>query len=344
MSLHTWQLVVVSADQLDRSSLQRLLERDKAATYELVFAALLSDAVEHIRTQPANAMIVSLAGPDMQVAQALRQVTATRPDMPVLVIYRGDNDEFAQECRNNGAAEAFRDKHLNAMTLRLAIAAIIGKAQMGDLRLAERRAGAYQVVAESLVNGWLTATQGWNPLLRKSRPEKFAEIAEAYEQLLLEWVRNRREKKRQSRAPLRHIGNLIEQAGAGPADVVDLHAHAVAKAVRGMDEAKARGAAWLAHGLALDILGRLEAVKERAPHHGASMRRTSALNFRRTSDVSTVRRTSDIGILRRNSEVSQRRKSAGFDGPVPRSGLHEGVAPRRKSDMVVSVDGRKIER
>ena len=356
MALHNWSIVIVAPEQLDRSSFQRLLERDKTTGYDIIFAALLSEAIEHVRVHPVDAMLVSLANPDPRFPAAVRQVTSTRPDMPVLVVYRGDDDGFPEQCRNGGAAEVLQYKQLSAMSLRLAVSAMIGRRRMSALKLAERRSAAYQIVAEALVNGWLTATQGWDPLLRKSRPDKFSELVEAYEQVLGEWVRNKREGKRQSRAPLRHIGNMFEQLSAGPADVADVHAHALAKMVRGIDQAKARGAAWLAHGLALDVIGRLQVVKDRAPWARQDPRRTSSLNFQRSSDTSSLRRTSDIGILRRTSDVTKTRRrsdltyrdqvSGGFQpGGQAVSGIVDNpfVKGRRKSDLVLDVDGRKIE-
>lgn len=345
---------------LERSSYQRLFDRDTTTQYELAFAALIHEAIEHVRNNPCDALLWAVAEPSAELPKALRTLTSTCPNVAVLIVFGGDDKGYLAECIKHGAVDAIRSKSLNATTLRLFVAAGIGKLKMGDAKLAERRAAAYQLVSEAVVNGWLTATQGWNPLLRKSRPEKFAEIAEAYEQVLVEWIRNKRENKRQSRAPLRHVGGMVEQVGGGAADIVDLHAHSVAKLVRGLDEAKARGAAWLAHGLALDLIGRLTEVKDRAPWQiGDAGRRTSSLSLRRNSEVNSLRRTSDIGTLRRKSDISTRRTSSAVPLRRPSVGFSETGAgqpgtenpfarrksgARRPSDMIVDVEGRKSER
>ncbi|GEM_PF-3349200 len=355
MAINTWRLTIRAASQLERSMYTRLFDRDRRNEYEIGWVETYAGALDYIRANRGDLLLLHLTEPDPAIEQALRQFLSARPDLPTAVVYGGEADGFEALCLQAGASDVMHEKRLNAVSARLLVSSVIGQHRMNDARLAERRATAYELVSTHIVNGWLTATKGWNPLLRQSRPDKFKETVDAYAQVLVEWVRNRREGKRQSRAPLRHIATTIQRLGGTPGDVVDIHTFAVAQVVSGMDEAKARGAAMMSHPLAIDIVGRLDVVKDQAPGSRASMRRTSALTVnRRPSDVGGVRRTSDVGAARRVSETMGRRDSdltgrrtSSITGVRSTSSYgrrrSSGIGERRKSDMVVGVTGRKDE-
>jgi len=361
MALPTWNVALIADSGLDASMFQRLLDKDRRAAYVLTDLSGVDPATA-LRERLVDILIVSMEDTDPRKAAAIRQLTAARPDVPVMVVYGGEDDTFGTTCTREGAADAMHKRQLNATTLRLSIAAVIGRLRANEARLAERRAAAYELVGHHVVNGWLCATQGWDQLLRKRNPERFAEAVDAYGQVLVEWVRNKRENKRQSRAPLRHIAALIERLRGRPADVVDIHAHAVAMMVKGLEEAKARGTAMVAHSLALEIVGRLEMVKDSASWLRAKQgRRTSGLSStshgtgapRRTSGLTSTsapRRTS--GLVGGGDEAGVprgRRISMGFDDkPQERSDVRRTAAynkPRRTSGLdVVSVSGRRDEK
>lgn len=351
---NNWQVALVPDTQLNAGMVTRLLDKDPGATYSVTVFASLAELADGLQQLPADIAIIIAERPEPVLPRAVRSLTAPRPDVPVVVLYGGEDDTVGEQCVREGASDALPMLCLNTVTLRLLIAAAIGSARMNTARLAERRAAAFELVGHQIVHGWLAATQGWDPLLRQRTPDRFKEAVDAYGQVLVEWMRNKRDGKRQSRAPLRHIAALIERLRGRPQDVVDIHAHAVAAAVRGMEQASARAIALESHGLALEVTGRLEAVKEAAPWARSQVRRTSGATgtsnagVRRTStqgSVNAPRRTSGLLGDEPPAPASVRRVSMGFDRAGSSDAIRRTSAygERRRSGAadVVEVTGRK---
>lgn len=84
-----------------RESLKLILEKD----YDLLFATNGNEAIDVIKKEPANVVIMDIKMPRMDGIETMRKLKNIRPDVKILVTSGYKSVETAKEAINAGASD-----------------------------------------------------------------------------------------------------------------------------------------------------------------------------------------------------------------------------------------------
>lgn len=84
-----------------RDSLKLILERE----YDLAFARHGKEAVEHLKKEPVDLVIMDVKMPHLNGMEALRSIKKARRDVPVLMITGYESSDVAAQATRLGASD-----------------------------------------------------------------------------------------------------------------------------------------------------------------------------------------------------------------------------------------------
>ena len=95
------KILVCDDEEGVRESLNLILEND----YEVSFATNGQEAIEYIRKNPADLVILDIKMPRMDGIEALRQIKEAKPDQKVIIATGYKSVETAGEAVKHGACD-----------------------------------------------------------------------------------------------------------------------------------------------------------------------------------------------------------------------------------------------
>ncbi len=166
MSDNPIRLLLVEDNQADAVLLKQALAEAGAESFDVTHVELMAEAVDHLRREAFDAILLDLSLPDSHGVETVAQVNAAAPGVPIVVMTGLDDEATAVEAVRRGAQDFLikgqSDGRLMARSIRYAMERKQAEQQLKALnetleqRVAERtavatrRAAQLQVLASEL--------------------------------------------------------------------------------------------------------------------------------------------------------------------------------------------------
>jgi signal transduction histidine kinase len=105
MSNETTKTLLVEDNPGDARLLREMLKEPGAPKAELTHFGCMSDALNHLATNPANVILLDLGLPDADGLTAVRQMHAAAPNTPLVVLTSLDDESVAIQALKEGAQD-----------------------------------------------------------------------------------------------------------------------------------------------------------------------------------------------------------------------------------------------
>src|SRR6202166_392206 len=105
MSNETTKTLLVEDNPGDARLLREMLKEPGAPKAELTLFGCMSDALNHLATNPANIILLDLGLPDANGLTAVRQMRAAAPNTPLVVLTCLDDESVAIQALQEGAQD-----------------------------------------------------------------------------------------------------------------------------------------------------------------------------------------------------------------------------------------------
>ncbi len=305
MAPFRWRVLLLCHSGLDARARERLIVADRDVEYDVTSCLAVEDALAHLESAEVDIVLVDLGGEESGTPAVLAHLRQRHGDVPMVGLLGTESDgALLARCLEAGAADVGVRESLTVRYLQRLLAGAIGRSQAGTLVALQRSLGAHQLLAAEIVDGWVGVAKRWHPLLRKVHPAKLQEIDVAYERVLRETIQAAVARKRIPRASARHLAMLLLRLGARSADVLDVHATAMAAVVQKANEAERKAAMQAGRPLVIECIARLHELGT-----GASLRRSSRTNLK-AAVVDTARRRSSRSQLVTPAALADARRSS----------------------------------
>lgn len=262
----TWVLVVEDHPQL-ATYLQLELDGGSLGPgreAQVLQATDLAGALERLRDQPIDLVLLDLALPDSSGLRTLLRVVEAARDIPVVILTGTQKPEIGEEAIRAGAHDVLFKGTFAAedlwRTLRYAVAR--HQVYLERMDLVARRRGYERELDRLDELGQPRAriasgTFGSAPL-RETVPDGFAKLAERYERLIVRSVEQRGlEVDHRVSDHARDLASELGRLRATPKDVVDVHVAAVKRSTENQPHKRANALVDAARLLLVEVLGQV---------------------------------------------------------------------------------------
>jgi signal transduction histidine kinase len=131
-------VLIVEDSAADARIVQEYLRSGDGAI-ELHNAARLAEALEIVRTQPLDAVLLDMSLPDAEGVEAVRRMRAAAPQVPIVILSGLEDESVATQAVQAGAQDYLIKGHVDEVSLRRALRYAIERQQLLD-RLAKSEA------------------------------------------------------------------------------------------------------------------------------------------------------------------------------------------------------------
>ena len=240
------------------------------ARFELARVTRLGDALVALAGDGSDVVLLDLNLPDSQGIETFRRVRSAAPARPIVVLSGLQDEELGVQAVREGAQDYLVkgrvDGALLARSLRFAMERAERVRIEGELEEARRvgaELGSYDRLSAPAPAAVTGATFGLRPLAR-AVPERFAELADRYAQLL-DAALDQRAFRVDNRVGdgLRALAEEIGFLRGGPRDVVELHTAALRGRIEGANPKKAQAYVDEGRIAVLELMGHLAAYYRR---------------------------------------------------------------------------------
>ncbi len=97
------RVLIITSDAGDAESLKNVLGQTEDSAFDIEWVTCLSDALERLRADDIDAILVDLFLPDSQGIATFDQLFAVVPHTPILTLHATDNEMLAKEAVQRGA-------------------------------------------------------------------------------------------------------------------------------------------------------------------------------------------------------------------------------------------------
>lgn len=247
-----------------RSDVQFALER----------ARRLGDAVSGARASAPDVALLDLNLPDSHGVESFSRLRGAVPDLPIVVLSGLGDEDVGAQCVREGAqdylAKGSVDAPVLARALRFAVERRRAERERTERERAERlldererELAAYRRLASpapAAVTGAAFGVRG----LRLELPHRFAALVQRYGAMLDRALDDRGYRiVRHGGDPLRELADELGFLGAGPRDVIELHAAASGGRISSTNAKRAQAYVTEGRILVLALMGHLVAYYRR---------------------------------------------------------------------------------
>jgi DNA-binding NarL/FixJ family response regulator len=249
-------VLLVEDNPADADLVREMMEESEGDRYRfrIVHSTRISDALGILSRDAIDVILLDLGLPDSSGAETLVTIHALAGRAPIVVLSGRDDDALAMQCIDLGAQDYLSKSEIRPVSLRRSIGYAIARshdAEIRDLRDALER---YRDLSTTAMQAATPADCG---ALRDRAPEAFGDLAEEYTRLLRRHFDGLVVRVEKPRTAMTRIVTLLGNQGAGPRDLVDVHAAALSRSVEGSNTLKARTLALEGRLLALEMMGLL---------------------------------------------------------------------------------------
>lgn len=219
---NTFSVLLVEDADGDASIAQAYLEDDSKDRFVVTRTLILNDALEHLRRNPFDAVILDLTLPDAggtSAVGAIRDLSGA----PIIVLTGSDDEAIAQECLAIGAEDYVRKSELHGRSLPRAVGYAIMRRREAELRMVAEARDSYTVVSTRDPEPQIASRRP----LRIRDPESFRACALRYYEMLLGYTAAMNGRTRPPRAGMREIADRLGRLDCAPRDLIALHAAAL---------------------------------------------------------------------------------------------------------------------
>ena len=187
-STTTTRILLVEDNPGDADLVREHLDEVSDGAYELDHVTEIGKAVEKLRKDPFDVLLVDLGLPDGTGLESVKRVHAVAGDIPIVVLTELHDEDTALSCIEAGAEDYLRKAELGAASLRRAIGFAISRRRESTIQELQETLDRYRTLSSSGTATSITrALSGAGPI-RESVPEQFAAIEEAYRGMFNEYL------------------------------------------------------------------------------------------------------------------------------------------------------------
>ena len=209
----------------DIEIVREFLEDDPASpeVYHVDHVGELDDAIGKLQSDLYDAVLLHLR----LAAEGVAAVRKTAAQVPVIVITGFDDETRGLEAIDSGAQDYLFKNDLTARGLRRAIGYAISRKREAEVRvLGETLTRFRELASEASTTSVTARAMGVGPL-KDSTPELFDEAVGFYARLMKRYVMAPRSEHTEPRDGMERLITRLGDMGAGPKDMIDLHASAL---------------------------------------------------------------------------------------------------------------------
>lgn len=225
--------------------------------YQIAHVSRLADAVDILRANEIDVVVLDLNLPDCQGVETVKVVREIVGHTPIVVLTGSEDDAVASACIDAGAQDYLSKTELRSQNLRRAIGYAITRTREAQLRELQAVLDAYRALSSATQGTTVTAALAGSGAVAERTPVLFAELVTAYYALIEPYLDRRCAKVEAPRPSLEYIVTQLGDAAGGPRDLLDVHVAALDRAIARHDDYHARSVVFEARLLALEMMGLL---------------------------------------------------------------------------------------
>lgn len=250
-------LLHVEDDVSDATLVADLLFHASKDNYHIVRVGKFAEALERIRQDPVDVIVLDLRLPDSTGIETLRLVRKAVESTPIVVLTGSDDEQIALDCLEEGAQDYLSKSELRGSNLRRAVGCAIARvkdAQLKELRMALER---YRALSSATQTTSVTAALAGSGALRLRNHAAFEELVVRYDALARSFDSLGVEALEALRLAKDNVVTAIGDLNGGPRDLLDVHLAALEKAIRQRNGDTSSSFLMEARLLALEMMGLL---------------------------------------------------------------------------------------
>ncbi|MFQ5914543.1 MAG: response regulator [Nitrospinota bacterium] len=262
MSGKTVKVLLVEDNLADARMIRELISEAGGGDFQLAHVPRLGNALTQIAEGGVDLILLDLGLPDGWGLDTLARMLEGAKGVPIVVLTETNNEGIGMKAVHAGAQDYLVKRELNAELLVRAIRYAVERHQLQE-RLWQQHQQQQQEIRfleqlwRSRKSAVTAETFGLRPI-REGAPDIFDELVKEYGELL-DLALERRAYKVNDKVSeaLPFIADRLGYLGAGPRDVIEIHAAAVKRKHNGAHPQKAR--AYIEEGrlVILELMGRL---------------------------------------------------------------------------------------
>lgn len=240
-------VLLVEDSLLDARLLQETLSEAQAVTFDVVHVEQLSQALQRLREEPIDVILVDLGLTDSQGLATFTALHTQAPDVPIVIMTGLDDEQLAIQAVQAGAQDYLVKGQVVAPLLERALRYAIERCRLvqalEEVKQREQREEELRALTRLSGDSTTPVTgrlYGLMPL-RENTPELFRQLTLDYGALLDQaWERHIYKVKPDISEKLRVLADQIGGVRGGPRDVVELHTRALEDKIRDIPHVKAK--------------------------------------------------------------------------------------------------------
>ena len=256
-SIEARVLLLVEDNPGDAELVRTMLRGTDADLYRVEHAARLSQAVELLQSGPIDVVLLDLGLPDCDGVDSVRAIHAAAQGAPIVVLTGTGDEALGQACMDAGAQDFLRKGALGARDLLRAIGYAITRVRERQLRELNEALEAYRELSSASQRTSVTAALAGSGAISLRSPEGFADVADAYFQLIAPYIGGQVTRLNPPRVQMEQVATRLGDMNAGPRDLLDVHLAALDRAHGRGDDLQSRTIVFESRLLALKMMGLL---------------------------------------------------------------------------------------
>lgn len=252
-------VLLVEDNPADADLVEELLEQasEGAERYSLVRSARLSDAIEKLRSQPIDVVLLDLRLPDGAGVSSVHAIRAVNQQIPIVVLTGTDDEQLATSCISAGAQDYLCKGDIKPIPLRRSLGYAISRLREAQLREISATLSGFRALSNQTSRTSVTAALAGTGAVRFRYPSGFSELVQAYAQLLALYCDDSLSRLEKPREAMERVVTALGDSGAGPRDLIDVHVTALDQAIATAKDRRANALMYEGRLLALEMMGLL---------------------------------------------------------------------------------------
>jgi DNA-binding response OmpR family regulator len=228
------QILLIEDDQVDARAIRGMLQDTSGSQCDITHVGRLSDGLEKLVQDGIDVVLLDLGLPDSQGLEALNQLRAQTPGVPVIVLTGADSETLALGAVQYGAEDYLIKGQVDGRSLMRSMHYAIERRrllqELEDSQQREQRERELRMLERAVPTAQSPATAGAfaQMTLQEGNPHEFREMVGQYKTLIMLALEQRTFKvEHDLSGQLRSLAERLGFLRAVPRDVVEVHSAAV---------------------------------------------------------------------------------------------------------------------
>ncbi len=250
------EILLIEDDAEDADFLKQYLE-DFETPYELVVVKCLGEGLERLKSDPVDVVLLDLNLPDARGAEGIQSIKEIRDDLVVVIISGQSDEELIKRCLGAGAEDYLFKHELNPVLLRRSIGYALSRYRQQQVSELKEILDRYHQFSSQGGTTSVTARMAGSGPLSEKYPVLFDGIRSDYQQIVNNYLKHLIVNGPKPREAMESVVTQLGDHGAGPRDLIDVHAAVMRDAMARFQGRDAKALASDARLLALEMMGML---------------------------------------------------------------------------------------